>query len=107
MGWTGRRRGPTGRGDRRSAVTGDRQVPAGIDASVATAARIYDFWLGGHDNFAADRIAALKITDRAPEVPQLARENRKFLGRAVRFLAGEAALEQFLHLGTGPPVNSH
>lgn len=81
----------------------DSQAPPGIDASVATAARMYDYWLGGHDNFAADRIAALKVADAAPEVPVLARENRKFLGRAVRFLAGQAGIEQFLDLGTGLP----
>lgn len=85
-------------------MTGDHQLPAGIDASVATAARIYDYYLGGHDNFATDRIVALKIIERAPEVPRLARENRKFLGRAVRFLAGEAGITQFLDLGTGLPT---
>ena len=68
---------------------------------------MYDYWLGGHDNFAPDRIAALKISDRAPEAPLLARENRKFLGRAVRFLAGEAGIRQFLDLGTGLPTRGN
>jgi S-adenosyl methyltransferase len=84
-------------------VKDSRAAPPGIDASVATSARMYDFWLGGHDNFAADRIAALKVTDSAPEVPLLARENRKFLGRVVRLLAGQPGIRQFLDLGTGCP----
>jgi hypothetical protein len=71
-------------------VTDSGQVPPGIDASVATAARIYDYWLGGHDNFAADRIAALKVAETSPEVPLVAKASRAFLGRAVRFLAGDA-----------------
>ena len=83
------------------------QVPPGIDASVATAARMYDYWLGGHDNFAADRIAAHKLAEHAPDVPALARENRKFLGRAVRFLAAEAGIRQFLDLGTGLPTGGN
>ncbi|HCU95797.1 MAG TPA: hypothetical protein DHU96_25015, partial [Actinobacteria bacterium] len=49
---------------------------------------MYDYFLGGHENFAADRIAALKVIEAAPEAPILAKENRKFLGRAVRHLAG-------------------
>jgi len=88
-------------------VAGDTQAPPGIDPSVATAARMYDYFLGGHDNFAADRIAALKVIDAAPEVRVIAKENRKFLGRAVRFLAGEAGIEQFLDLGTGLPTRGN
>src|SRR6266516_1618680 len=87
--------------DWRSAVIDDSQAPPGIDASVATAARMYDYWLGGHDNFAADRIAALKVTEAAPEAPLLARQNRAFLGRAVGYLAADAGITQFLDLGTG------
>jgi hypothetical protein len=68
---------------------------------------MYDYWLGGHDNFAADRIAALTIADLWPESPLAARENRKFLGRAVRFLAGEAGIRQFIDLGTGIPIEGN
>ncbi len=93
--------------DERSAAAAGRQPPPGIDASVATGARMYDYWLGGHDNFAADRRAALKLAEHAPEVPFLARENRKFLGRAVRFLAGECGIRQFLDLGTGLPTKGN
>src|SRR6202034_921575 len=81
--------------------------PPGIDATVPTAARMYDYWLGGHDNFAADRIAALKVTERTPGVAEAARANRKFLGRAVRYLAGEAGIRQFLDLGTGLPTKGN
>jgi O-methyltransferase involved in polyketide biosynthesis len=86
---------------------GSSQPPAGIDATVPTAARMYDYWLGGHDNFAADRIAALKVAETSPEVPLVAKANRAFLGRAVRYLAGEAGIRQFLDLGTGLPTKAN
>lgn len=88
-------------------MTGDSQVPSGIDPSIATAARIYDYFLGGHENFAADRIAALKVMEAAPEAPILAKENRRFLGRAVQFLASQAGIDQFLDLGTGLPTRGN
>jgi hypothetical protein len=89
-------------------VTADPPAPpADIDPTVATAARMYDFYLSGHDNFAADRVAALRVIEAAPDVPRLAKENRKFLGRAVRFLAGEAGIGQFLDLGTGLPTRGN
>jgi S-adenosyl methyltransferase len=88
-------------------VAGDTPAPSGIDPSVATAARMYDYYLGGHENFAADRIAALKVIEAAPEAPILAKENRKFLGRAIRYLAGQAGIEQFLDLGTGLPTRGN
>src|SRR5450755_3998888 len=93
--------------DTRPAEAADRQPPPGIDASVATAARMYDYWQGGHDNFAADRIAALKVSERSPEAPLVARANRAFLGRAVRFPAAEAGIRQFLDLGTGLPTRGN
>jgi hypothetical protein len=93
--------------DEKTAAAAADRPPSGIDASVATAARMYDYWLGGHDNFAADRIAALKIADLWPESPLVARENRKFLGRAVRFLAAEAGIRQFIDLGTGLPTKGN
>jgi SAM-dependent methyltransferase len=93
-------------GEASAPAAGDRPPP-GIDATVPTAARMYDYWLGGHDNFAADRIAALKVTERTPGVAEAARANRKFLGRAVRYLAGEAGIRQFLDLGTGLPTKGN
>jgi O-methyltransferase involved in polyketide biosynthesis len=86
---------------------GSGQPPAGIDATIPTAARMYDYWLGGRDNFAADRIAALKITEHVPGTPAAARANRRFLGRAVRYLAGEAGIRQFIDLGAGLPTNGN
>jgi hypothetical protein len=68
---------------------------------------MYDYWLGGHDNFAADRIAALKVMEAAPEAPLIARQNRAFLGRAVAYLAGPARIGQFLDLGTGLPTRGN
>jgi hypothetical protein len=97
----------SGLADEGSAAAADRQPPPGIDASVATAARMYDYWLGGHDNFAADRIAALKVSEYMPGAALGARANRAFLGRAVRFLAGEAGIRQFLDLGTGLPTKGN
>lgn len=77
-----------------------------FDTSVPNAARMYDYWLGGKDNFAADREAAERSVLAVPQLPWLARENRKFLGRAVRFCAN-AGITQFLDIGTGlPTMNS-
>ena len=68
---------------------------------------MYDYWLGGHDNFAADRAAALAVSEAAPEVQLIAVENRKFLRRAVRYLATEAGIAQFLDIGTGLPTQGN
>jgi SAM-dependent methyltransferase len=88
-------------------VTGDTPAPPlGIDTTVATAARMYDHWLGGHDNFAADRIAAGAVTAAAPEAPALARANRRFLRRAVTCLAA-TGISQFFDLGTGLPTRGN
>jgi S-adenosyl methyltransferase len=74
-----------------------------VNASVPNIARMYDYWLGGKDNFAADRVAAGGLAAAVPEVPVLARENREFVGRAVRFCAG-AGVTQFLDIGSGLPT---
>jgi S-adenosyl methyltransferase len=91
----------------RSGMAGDGPESLGINPAVATAARMYDYWLGGHDHFAADRIAALEVEAIAPEAPVLARQNRAFLGRVVRYLAGQAKIGQFLDLGTGLPTRGN
>jgi S-adenosyl methyltransferase len=88
-------------------VTGSTTSPLGIDTTVPTTARIYDFWLGGHDNFAADRAAALKVSEAAPEAQLMAVENRRFLRRAVRYLAADAGITQFLDIGTGLPTQGN
>jgi hypothetical protein len=77
--------------------------PPGIDVSRAHAARMYDFYLGGKDHFAADRVTAEKAMASWRSVRTAVRENRAFLGRAVRFLAAEAGIRQFLDIGTGLP----
>jgi S-adenosyl methyltransferase len=82
---------------------------AGLDTSVAHPARVYDYWLGGTNNFAADREAAERVLAAAPGLRYRVRANRAFLGRATRFLAAEAGLRQFLDIGTGIPAagNTH
>jgi S-adenosyl methyltransferase len=79
------------------------QQPPGLDTSVPNTARMYDYYLGGKDNFAADREAAEKVIAMMPQVPLVARANRAFLRRAVRFLAAEEGIGQFIDVGTGLP----
>jgi hypothetical protein len=80
-----------------------------FDTSVAHQARMYDYVLGGKDNYAADRKAAEAWLKIDPEAAFTARANRAFLGRAVRFLAGQVGIRQFLDIGTGIPTaaNTH
>jgi hypothetical protein len=80
-----------------------------IDTSVAHHARIYDYVLGGKDNYAADRKAVEALLKIWPEMAFGMRANRAFLGRAIRYLAGEAGMRQFLDIGTGIPTaeNTH
>ncbi|GAA0486441.1 hypothetical protein Ade02nite_10220 [Paractinoplanes deccanensis] len=68
-------------------------------------ARVYDYLLGGKDNFAADRAAAAKGLEANPNAATAPRENRAFLRRTVRFLAAEAGIDQFLDIGTGLPTS--
>jgi trans-aconitate methyltransferase len=92
-----------------SAIPDDDYQPPVIDISVAHQARMYDYLLGGKDNFAADRELGEKVLQAYPDAAVAARANRAFLGRAVRFLAGEAGIRQFLDIGTGIPSanNTH
>lgn len=76
----------------------------GLNVRVPNVARMYDFYLGGKDNFAVDRAAAEEVLQQLPGVAQSARESRKFLRRAVTFLAGEAKVAQFLDIGVGLPT---
>jgi hypothetical protein len=78
-----------------------------INTGVAHPARIYDYYLGGKDNFRADRETAELALAATPSVREMARENRAFLQRAVRFLAGEAGIRQFLDIGTGLPTQGN
>ncbi|MGE5292676.1 MAG: SAM-dependent methyltransferase [Micromonosporaceae bacterium] len=85
-----------------------KRQPGGFDPSVPSQARIYDYYLGGKDNYAADREAAELAMQAVPQLRQLARENRSFLGRTVRFCA-EAGIRQFIDIGAGLPTqeNTH
>lgn len=82
------------------------QVPGGIDPTIPSAARIYDFLLGGKDNFASDRAAAEKLLQLTPNVREGVRENRRFLKRAVRLMA-ERGIRQFLDIGAGLPTQEN
>jgi hypothetical protein len=76
---------------------------------VAHSARVHDYWLGGKDNYAADRAAGDAVKAAYPGIVMSVRANRAFLARVVRFLAGEAGIRQFLDIGTGIPAanNTH
>ncbi|MDH6125404.1 SAM-dependent methyltransferase [Kitasatospora sp. GP82] len=87
----------------------DGWEPPEIDTSVPHSARMYDYWLGGKTHFAPDRALGEGIEQAIPSIRTMARENRHFLGRAVRYLAREAGIRQFLDIGTGIPTggNTH
>jgi S-adenosyl methyltransferase len=76
-----------------------------FDTSVAHPARRYDYWLGGKDNYPADRESGDVIEAAFPTIRMTVVENRRFLVRAVRFLAGELGIRQFLDIGTGIPTH--
>jgi trans-aconitate methyltransferase len=80
-----------------------------LDTSKPHSARMYDYFLGGKNHFAADREMAQTVLASTPMARTSARANREFLGRVVRFLAGEAGIRQFLDIGTGLPTanNTH
>jgi len=85
-----------------------QDAPAALfDTSVPHIARVYNYWLGGKDHFAADRELAERFIKADPEVIAGVRANRAFLGRAVHFLAAEAGIRQFLDIGTGIPTASN
>jgi hypothetical protein len=83
--------------------------PPEFDTSKAHQARVYDYLLGGKDNFAADRAAVDAWLEVDPELPFTVRSNRAFLGRVVRYLTAEGGIRQFLDIGTGIPTagNTH
>jgi O-methyltransferase involved in polyketide biosynthesis len=86
---------------------GDAARPQDLDTTVAHPARIWDYWLGGKDNFAADREAADKVLEAYPLAVEIARADRAFLVRVVRHLAADLGLRQFLDIGTGLPTASN
>jgi hypothetical protein len=84
-------------------------APVELNVHEPHIARVYDYWLGGKDNFAADRDVAEQVIATGNPVTENVRANRAFLGRAVRYLAEEAGIRQFLDIGTGLPSanNTH
>src|SRR6266487_120683 len=89
-------------------VTDDSPVPR-IDTSVSHSARVWNYWLGGKDHYPVDRQVGDRVAEMYPDIVQLARAARSFLTRAVRYLASEAGIRQFLDIGTGLPTvnNTH
>lgn len=85
------------------------EAGSGIDRSIPHSARIWNYWLGGKDNYAVDRAAGDAWIEVQPEIVAIARTSRAFLARVVRHLAGEAGVRQFLDIGTGLPTaeNTH
>jgi SAM-dependent methyltransferase len=101
-----------GAGRKTEAVTDESTDPiagTGIDTSVPHSARIWNYWLGGKDNYAVDRAAGDAWMELHPQITVIAREARAFLQRVVRFLAGDVGIRQFLDIGTGLPTadNTH
>jgi hypothetical protein len=92
-----------------SGIFHGRRKAAEIDTTVAHPARVYDYWLGGKDNFAADRVAAERVLAISPGLRFRVRANRAFLARVVRLLATDCGIRQFLDIGTGIPTanNTH
>ncbi|WP_017558499.1 SAM-dependent methyltransferase [Nocardiopsis baichengensis] len=92
-------------------MTTDQHPPSGstFDSGVPTAARVYDVMLDGKDNYSIDRQVAQASLEVMPELKEIARHNREILHRAVRHIAGEQGIDQFLDLGSGLPTarNTH
>jgi O-methyltransferase involved in polyketide biosynthesis len=85
------------------------QVPPEVNTNVPQTARIWNYWLGGKDNFPVDRQVGDQVLEAFPAIVENARASRAFLARAVEYLAGEAGIRQFLDIGTGLPTanNTH
>jgi len=85
----------------------NHEAAAGLDPGTPNIARVYDYYLGGNNNYASDREAARRVLGAAPDVPLAALENREFLRRAVRFLAEEEGIGQFIDIGPGLPTQGN
>lgn len=88
-------------------MSSEERAPAGVDPTKPSIARVYDFFLGGKDNFAIDRQVAQMALQVTPDGPQAGRSNRAFLRRVVRYLAREAGIRQFLDVGSGLPTQGN
>ncbi|MEU8888922.1 SAM-dependent methyltransferase [Streptomyces sp. NPDC048442] len=84
-------------------------MPEAIRTDIAHNARVWNYWLGGKDHYPVDTAVGEQVTAFYPSIGEVARADRRFLGRAVSYLAGEAGLRQFLDIGTGLPTadNTH
>jgi SAM-dependent methyltransferase len=88
-------------------MTTQHPPPNGIDITRPNVARIYDYLLGGKDNFAADREAARQLIAARPNLAGILRDNRSFIGRVIRYLADQAGIRQFIDLGGGLPTRTN
>jgi hypothetical protein len=95
------------REERGKSVPDRDEMPREVDVSRPSVARMYDYYLGGKDNYAADREAARLVLGAAPDVPLAALENREFLRRAMRYLASERGIGQFVDIGPGLPTQGN
>jgi S-adenosyl methyltransferase len=95
------------REQRGKAVPDSGEEPYEIDVTTPSVARMYDYYLGGKDNYAADREAARLVLGSAPDVPLAALENREFLKRAMHYLAAERGIGQFVDIGPGLPTQGN
>lgn len=95
--------------EQRTAPRWTGAAPSTVDVSVPHSARVWNYWLGGKDNFASDRAAGDQVRAIFPEIVEAARYSRAFLREAVTYLAAEAGIRQFLDVGTGLPTadNTH
>lgn len=90
-----------------SAAPESQRVPAGVDPTKASMARVYDAFLNGKDNYEIDRKVLEMVRGAVPEAQDMATENRGFLIRAVRFLAAQTGIDQFLDCGSGLPTSEN
>jgi hypothetical protein len=85
----------------------EKDLMAGIDTSRPHPARMWNYWIGGKDNYPIDREVGAKVVEAFPDIVNVARHSRAFLGRVVRYLAAEAGIRQFLDIGTGLPTHDN
>ena len=95
---------PPGRREPGNTAGGSTRSLPGFDVTVANPARMWDYWLGGKDNFTADREAALAVTEALPTLPDAIRRCRAFVRQSVHRLAAGHGIRQFLDIGTGLPT---
>jgi len=95
------------REERGKAVPDSGEMPGEIDVTRPSVARMYDYYLGGKDNYSVDREAARLVLGAAPDVPLAALENREFLKRVMRYLARERGIGQFVDIGPGLPTQGN